>query len=178
MQCGADREAPGAAVADTPAAAPPILLMVTTPLHPLPVADDAPQLRAAFEQALGFAAFHRGHIADYDAAALAEALDLLDTVQEAISEAEVVAARHPGAADWLAEIEALTLFFDREWEALPAARAEALMADPRLARSAHYLRVARRSPAERLTEAEERVIADQAISRVAGRILSGSPEWT
>jgi hypothetical protein len=152
--------------------------MVTTPPHPMPAADDAPQLRAALEQALGFAAFHRGHIADYDAAALAEALDRLDTVQEAIADAEAVAARHPAAAEWLAEIEALTLFFDREWEALPAPRAEALMADPRLAASAHYLRVARRMPAERLTEAEERVIADQAISRAATRILSGSPEWT
>jgi len=178
VQCGAHREAPGAAAADTPAAAPPILIMATTELHPMPTAHDAAALRAALEHALVFAALHRGHIAEYDAAALADALALLETVQDALAEAEALAGRHPEGAEWLAEVEALTLFFDREWSALPARRAEALMADPQLAAHRHFLAVARRTPAERPTEAEERQLADRAISREVDRILAGSWAWT
>jgi oligoendopeptidase F len=151
--------------------------MPTAPLHPLPAAD-AGLLRSALEQALVFAALHRGHIATYDAAALAEALERLETVQDAIAEAEAVAAHDPDGAEWLAEVETLTLFFDREWEALPDTRAERLIADPRLAGYAHFLRVARRMPAEHPTEAEDRLLADQAISRAVARILAGSRAWT
>jgi hypothetical protein len=152
--------------------------MATTPLHPMPLVADATTLRAALKQSLGFAAAHRGRIATYDAAALRDALIELETVIDAIATAEIVAAEHPDGAEWLAEVEATTLFFDREWEALPPARAEMLMAAPDLAAFTHFLRVARRMPAEEPSETEERVIADQAISRAVDRILAGSSAWT
>jgi oligoendopeptidase F len=128
----------------------------------------------ALEHALVFAALHRGHIAEYDAAALADALALLDTVQDALAEAETCAAGDADGAEWLAEVEALTLFFDREWVAVADRRAQELLTDPRLAAHRHFLRVARRTPAERPSEAEERLLADRVISRGVERIVAGS----
>jgi oligoendopeptidase F len=151
---------------------------MATALHPMPLTADAVILRWAVEQALGFAAAHRGRIATYDAGSLRVALEELETLQDALAQAEPIAARDADGTEWLAEVEALTLFFDREWEAVPARSAQALIADPQLAAYAHFLRVARRTPAERPTEAEERALADQAISRAVARILAGSRAWT
>jgi hypothetical protein len=148
--------------------------MATTPLRPMPSDPHA----VALEHALVFAAQHRGHIAGYDAAELADALALLDTVQDALAQAETGGPCDADGAEWLAEVEALTLFFDREWVAVAERRAQNLMADPRLAAHRHFLRVARRMPAERPTEAEERLLADRAISREVERIVAGSWAWT
>jgi oligoendopeptidase F len=151
---------------------------MATTFQPMTTSADALALQTALEHALAFAAAHRGRIDRYDATQLRGALEQLERVQDALAEAEVTAARLPDGVECLADVEALTLFFDREWEALARPRAEALMADPQLAGFAHFLRVARRMPAEQPTEAEERLLADQAISRAVARILAGSRAWT
>jgi oligoendopeptidase F len=139
---------------------------------------DAALLRSALDQALAFAAAHRGRIATYDARALRDALAELERLQDALAAAETRAAGDADDAERLAEVEALTLFFDREWEAVPAPRAQTLLADPQLAAYAHFLRVARRMPAEALSEGEECLPADEAIARAVARILAGSHAWT
>ena len=152
--------------------------MATNGTQPMTTTADVTALSAALEQALDFAAAHRGQIATYDADALYGALSQLEAVEDAVATAEGAAAYDPEGDEWLAEIEGLTLFFDREWDALPAGRAEALMDDPRLAEFEHFLRVARRMPAEQPSEIEERMLGDQAISRAITRILAGSDAWT
>jgi oligoendopeptidase F len=151
---------------------------MATALHPMPLTADDVILRWAVEQALGFAAAHRGRISTYDADGLLGALEQLEALQDALAQAEAIAGRDADGDEWLAEVEALTLFFDREWEAVPARHADALLADPQLAAYAHFLRVARRMPADCPTEAEERQLADEAIARAVARILAGSRAWT
>ena len=147
---------------------------MTTATAPHAPAVDVLTLRVALEQALAFASAHHGRVATYDAGALHDALVQLETVQDALAEAEAAVGGRADGAEWVAEVEALTLFFDREWEALPERHARALMADPRLADHAHFLRVARRSAAE----LDDRPATDQAIARAVLRILAGSRAWT
>ncbi len=152
--------------------------MATNPRQHMPVASDAAVLHLAVEHALAFAAAHRGRIHAYDAAALLRALDELADVQTTLADAGACAGGDPDGLERLAEVEALTLFFDREWDALPAAQADMLLGDPRLAPHAHFLRVARRMPAERQSAAEERRLADTAVSHALERIRAGSRAWT
>ena len=59
-----------------------------------------------------------------------------------------------------AAMAARLVFFDLEWAALPDARAEELLADPRLDFCAHHLRSARRYRDHLLSEPQERVLAE------------------
>jgi oligoendopeptidase F len=58
----------------------------------------------------------------------------------------------------LTELRNLTLFFELEWLELPVEVADRLIADPRLAPYAHYLRHERAFRPHRLTEPEEKIV--------------------
>ena len=61
-------------------------------------------------------------------------------------------------------IQTTLLFFELEWAALDDARAEALLADPGLAFCAHHLRSERRYRPHLLSEPEEKILNEKAIS--------------
>ena len=61
-------------------------------------------------------------------------------------------------------IETLLLFFELEWVAVPDGQAEELLADPRLAFCAHFLRMERRYRPHRLTQPEERILSEKSVT--------------
>jgi len=87
-----------------------------------------------------FAEEHRGRVGRYDAAELALLCQELERVQEALTVSYAYSM----------------LRFD--------ARAEDLLADPALGRFAHQLRGVRRSRPNRLSEPEERILAEKTVT--------------
>ena len=71
------------------------------------------------------------------------------------------------------EIETKLLFFELEWAAVGDERADELLADEDLAFAAHHLRSARRYRPHLLTEPEEKILAEKAITSQAawGRLF-------
>ena len=61
-------------------------------------------------------------------------------------------------------ISTRVLFVELEWAEVDDARAEELLADPRLAFSAHYLRAARRYHPHLLTEPEEKILTEKSVT--------------
>jgi oligoendopeptidase F len=125
-----------------------------------------------------FADEHRGHIGDYDAAQLARLCQELERVQEALTvsyaysmlgfDADTDPPQHgaplPESGDMAAGVQVLVTFVEREWIALDDARAEKVLSDPALGRCAHWLRGLRRTRPHRLSEPEERSIAEKTIT--------------
>jgi oligoendopeptidase F len=134
----------------------------------------------------------RGTVADLDAAAMAEAMrrfaDLQDTLGRAGSYASLRFAADsddPAKGALMQHVEergtALStrlLFFDLEWAALPDDHVEALLADPSLAFCAHHLRSERRYRPHLLSEPEEQMLTEKAVtgrnawSRLFGELTS------
>jgi oligoendopeptidase F len=146
---------------------------------------DDPKLAADLEAALaGAAAFaerYRGRVAQLDAAALADAVDALEGIQEPVGRAGAFASL-AFAADTATprygallqrvqergtEIRNHLLFFELEWLALPDAAAGALLADPALARRRHFLEGLRRYRHHVLSEPEERILSETHLSGAA-----------
>jgi oligoendopeptidase F len=130
----------------------------------------------------------KGRIAELDAGELADAVRELATLSEILGRAGsyaglrfAVDVTDPARGALLARVEeqatAITndlLFFELEWAELPDAHVAGLIDDERLAFCRHYLASARRYRAHLLTEAEERILADKAVTgRSAwGRLFS------
>jgi len=147
-------------------------------LSDLYAGPDDPRLEAdlagAIDAAQAFAERHRGRVASLDAAALADAVDALEALQEPASRAAVYASllfagdttapRHGALLQRVqergTEVRNALVFFELEWVALDEARAEALLADPRLAKRRHLLANMRRMKPHVLTEAEERLLEE------------------
>ncbi|MFP8876746.1 MAG: oligoendopeptidase F, partial [Myxococcota bacterium] len=143
---------------------------------------DDPALEAdldgVLEGARHFAADYRGQLAELDAASLAEAVDRLEVLQEPAGRAGSYAGllfaadtsdpRHGALLQHIqergTEIHNELLFFELEWVALEEDRAQALLADPALAARRHYLGSARRYRPHVLSEAEERLLAESAVT--------------
>ncbi len=120
----------------------------------------------------------RGRIADLDAAELAEFMQemsgLLDLVGRAGSFVGLDfatdttdparGARMQRVEERATAINTKLLFFELEWAALTDERVEALLADERLAFARHYLRSARRYRPHLLTEPEEVILTEKAMS--------------
>ncbi|HEY5659115.1 MAG TPA: M3 family oligoendopeptidase [Myxococcota bacterium] len=141
---------------------------------------DDPALEADLERSLvaarGFAARHRGSLASIDAAGLAGAVDALEALQEPLARAaayaqllfaaDTSAPRHGALLQRVQErgieIHNELLFFELEWVALDAERADALLTDPALARRRHFLSSLRRYRPHVLTEPEERIASELA----------------
>jgi oligoendopeptidase F len=136
------------------------------------------QLDEAAARADAFAAAHAGRLGELDAAALRAAMEELAAISELVGRAGSYASLRfavdtadPSRGALLAHvqergtaIQTTLLFFELEWAALDDARAEALLADPGLAFCAHHLRSERRYRPYLLSEPEERILNEKAIS--------------
>ncbi|HEV7525002.1 MAG TPA: M3 family oligoendopeptidase [Acidimicrobiia bacterium] len=120
----------------------------------------------------------RGKVADLDAVGLAAYMsglaELLDLVGRAGSFAGLDfatdttdparGARMQRVEERATAIQTKLLFFDLEWAALPDERVEMLLTDPRLAFASHHLRSERRYRPHLLTEPEEVILTEKAMS--------------
>jgi oligoendopeptidase F len=136
------------------------------------------QLDQALQRADAFASQYAGRLAELDAAGLAAAMAELAEINELVGKAGSFASLRfatdtadptRGAMLQLVQeratqIETRLLFFELEWAALPDERANMLVDAPELAFCDHYLRSARRYRPHLLTEPEETILTEKAIS--------------
>src|SRR5918996_2848170 len=125
-----------------------------------------------------FAAAHAGKVADLDGAGLVAALRELETIQELLGRAGSYAILNfsgdtadPARGALLQKlqegstgIETRLLFFELEWAALDDDRADELLATEGLGFARHHLRSARRYRPHLLSEPEERILAEKALT--------------
>jgi oligoendopeptidase F len=125
-----------------------------------------------------FAERYRGKVAELDAAALAAALHELEEISDRVGRAGSYAAldfsvdtQDPErgalmqqAQERGAAIQTALLFFDLEWNQIDDERAEQLIASDELAFVRHYLRMLRRYRPHQLSEPEERVLTETAVT--------------
>ena len=145
------------------------------------------QLSEALELADKFAAAYAGRVAELDSARLAEAMRQLETIHELVGRAASYASLQfstdtadPSRGALLqrvqergTEIETKLLFFELEWAAVEDDRADELLQSDQLAFAAHHLRSVRRYRPHLLSEPEEKILAEKAISSSAawGRLF-------
>jgi oligoendopeptidase F len=142
------------------------------------------RLTDALVRAEAFAARYAGKLNGFDSAGLREAMSELAAVSELIGRAGYYAALRfstdtadPANGALLqkvqereTQIQTKLLFFELEWAALPEERAEALLAGDGLDFCRHYLRSARRYREHLLSEPEEKILTEKA--------LTGAGAWT
>src|SRR3954454_20525439 len=154
---------------------------VTWDLEPLVDGRGAEGVDALLDDSEGRAralASYRGRIGELDAAELAELMHELSAISDlggrAGSDAGLkfaVDTSYPATGALMARTEERgtainneILFVELEWAAVPDDRADALLADDRLAFCRHYLAAARRYRPHLLSEPEERVLADKSLT--------------
>jgi oligoendopeptidase F len=132
----------------------------------------------ALARAERFAATYRGTVASLDAtglqAAMRELAEIEDRVGRAGSYAGLAFATDTSDAARGAllqrveergtELQTMLVFFELEWAALDDASADALLADDGIAFARHHLRTVRRYRPHLLSEPEERILAEKAVS--------------
>ncbi len=142
------------------------------------------RLTEALERAQAFAGRYTATLDGLDAEGLGAAMHELAEIHELIGRGGTYAALRfstdtadpaNGALLQLAQergtaIETTLLFFELEWAALDDQRAEALLAGEGLDFCAHYLRNVRRYRDHLLSEPEEKILAEKA--------LTGAGAWT
>lgn len=152
--------------------------------------------RAAAEGALSrcaaFAERYRGGVAGLDARALAECLEELASLDNALSRVssyahlrEAIDAESQENRDLTTEVDRAMVeagnhlrFFELEWAALPDASVETLLTDAMLERDRHYLLSQRRFAPHLRSEAEETMLAERHTAAVSawqtlfGRVTS------
>jgi oligoendopeptidase F len=120
----------------------------------------------------------RGTVAQLDAAGLASVMRELASIAELVGRSASYASLRfaadttdPGRGALLQHVEERAtavntkiLFFELEWAALPDDRATDLLADERLTFCRHYLAAARRYRPHLLTEPEELVMTEKAVT--------------
>ncbi len=138
----------------------------------------------AQKRADAFAAAHAGKVAEIDGPGLVAAMHELEAIQDLLGRAGSYAmlsfsfdTADPARGALLQKlqegatgIETTMLFFELEWAALDDGRAEELLAADGLDFARHHLRTARRYRPHLLTEPEEKILAEKA--------LTGSTAWT
>src|SRR5918996_1346136 len=131
-----------------------------------------------------FAAAHAGKVTELDGPRLVAAMRELETIQELLGRAGSYAILNfsgdtadPARGALLQKlqegstgIETRLLFFELEWAALDDDRAEELLATEGLDFARHHLRTARRYRPHLLSEPEEKILAEKA--------LTGRTAWT
>jgi oligoendopeptidase F len=163
---------PGEVAADLTAAG------VHWDLEPLLAGDDVDALLDRADALAGELEAYRGRVGELDVDGLVSAMGTLAALHEVMGRVgSFVGLRF--AEDTLDEargalmarvnerstvIGSRLVFFDLEWAAVPDDRAEALLADPRLAFCAHHLRNLRRYREHLLSEPEERVLAETSVA--------------
>ncbi len=135
-------------------------------------------LDEATERADRFAERYRGALAEIDASDLREAMDELARINELVGRAGSYAqlrfstdTADPSRGALMQRVEergtaleTTLLFFELEWAAVDDDRAEELLAADGLDFCRHYLRNARRYRPHLLSEPEERVFAEKALT--------------
>jgi oligoendopeptidase F len=151
--------------------------------------DGADRLLAeADEHAAAFAASYAGRVAELDGSELATAMAELQHIAELVgrvgSYAQLrfsVDTADPANGALLARVhekatavETKLLFFDLEWASVDDARAEEMLQADGLETSRHHLRTVRRYRPHLLSEPEERIMSEKAVSGSAawGRLFS------
>ena len=149
-------------------------------------------LDEAAAAATGLRARHRGRLAELSAGELNDAVAELERIKSACVRVETYAHLRLAAdssdqsrgalvqkvRERNTQIETTLLFFDLEWSALDDEAAERLLADPALERYASVLRSQRRYRPYLLSEPEERIAAEKAVTganawtRLFGELLS------
>jgi oligoendopeptidase F len=138
----------------------------------------------ALERAQAFVASYAGKLAQLDSAGLREAMDDLAEIHELVGRGGYYAAlrfstdtadpANGALLQWVQEqetaLQTTLLFFELEWAALPDERAEGLLAGDGLDFCAHHLRNVRRYRDHLLSEPEEKILAEKA--------LTGASAWT
>jgi oligoendopeptidase F len=134
--------------------------------------------QGALSLAAAFSETHRTRVAGYDAEQLRGALDESERLNVTLTaaldfamlrfDAQTEPPEHGALLSELeavaAQVETLTTFFDLEWIAIDDARADELLAAPELARYRHHLRRLRLARPHRLTEPEERMLTEKAVT--------------
>jgi oligoendopeptidase F len=142
------------------------------------------RLEDALARAKAFAERYAGKLGELDGAGLGEAMEALAVIYELIGRAGYYAALRfstdtadPANGALLqrvqeqeTQIQTTLLFFELEWAALPDARAEELLEGEGLDFCRHHLRNVRRYREHLLSEPEEKILAEKA--------LSGASAWT
>ena len=135
-------------------------------------------LDEATERGTAFAKGHRGALSRLDGAGLGEAMAELAAIYDLVGRAGSYAqldfsidTADPARGALLARVEERStalatelLFFDLEWAALDDARVDELLADDALEDYRHHLRMARRYRPHLLSEPEERILTEKALS--------------
>ncbi len=136
------------------------------------------QLAEALDRSQAFAARYAGKLAELDSAGLKQAMRELGEIQELVGRAGTYAGLRfsvdtadPAAGALMqevqergTEIETTLLFFELEWAALGDEQAERLLDDERLSFCAHHLRNVRRYREHLLSEPEEKILAEKAVT--------------
>src|SRR5690349_7245778 len=148
------------------------------PLLPAPDEAGLEQLLTAADAKADALAASRGKVGAFDADALVEFMQGLAEVHDLIGRAGSFAgldfsvdttdpargARMMKVDERTAVIGTKLLFFELEWAALDDARVDELLADDRLSFAAHHLRSARRYRPHLLSEPEEVVLTEKAVT--------------
>jgi len=143
-----------------------------------PVAAIDAMLADAQERADAFAERHAGRVAELDGAGLIEAMTELGALQELVTRAGTFAglyfstdtadpargALYQRIQERATPIETKLLFFELEWAALDDARAAELLAAEGLEFCRHHLRTARRYRPHLLSEPEEKILTEKALT--------------
>jgi oligoendopeptidase F len=120
----------------------------------------------------------RAQLAELDSAGLEQAMHELGEIQELVGRAGTYAGllfsvdtADPAAGALMqevqergTEIETTLLFFELEWAGLGDEQAEKLLTDERLSFCAHHLRNVRRYREHLLSEPEEKILAEKAVT--------------
>jgi oligoendopeptidase F len=120
----------------------------------------------------------RGNVVDFDAERLSSFMQRLADLEDLVGRADNYAgldfsvdtadpargALMQYVQERATAIATTLLFFELEWAAVPDERADELLADERLAFAAHHLRAVRRYRPHLLTEPEEVVLTEKAVS--------------
>jgi len=136
------------------------------------------RLAQALTRAKAFSELHAGRLGELDATGLAAAMRELAEIHDLAGRAGAYAALRfstdtadPGNGALLqrvqereTEIETTLLFFELEWAALEQEKVEELLAGEDLEFCAHHLRKVRRYREHLLSEPEERILAEKALT--------------
>src|SRR6266851_7395915 len=142
------------------------------------------RLGEAIERARTFAERYAGKLGELDSPGLREAMSELAEIYELVGRAGYYAAlrfstdtaepANGALLQWVQEqetaLQTTLLFFELEWAALPDERAEELLGGEGLEFCRHHLRNVRRYREHLLSEPEEKILAEKA--------LTGAGAWT
>ncbi|MBA2240108.1 MAG: M3 family oligoendopeptidase [Solirubrobacterales bacterium] len=135
-------------------------------------------LEEAHKRAGSFAESHRGRVGELDAEQLASAMDDLEAIFDLLGRAGSFASlwftvdtQDPERGALLqkvhergAELETELLFFELEWNQLESEQADRLLGAEQAGPWRHYLRTLRRYRPHQLSEPEERVLTETAVT--------------